>query len=403
MVRDQDGTLRAFSNVCRHRAAPVVTEPCGSATRLRCRYHGWTYDLAGRLRGVPEFDGVEDFCREEQGLPPLAVAEWGPYVWVHAGPQPLALADFLSPLPERTLGRLDGLRFVQRREYELACNWKVFVDNYLDGGYHVNTVHPGLAGVIDYTHYHTQVFGQTSVQQSPLKSADGAVGNVRSGGEAMYWWVFPNFMLNLYNGVMDTNLVLPLGPDRCRIVFDFFFAATEETFIRDSIAVAHQVQMEDAGDLRGSAARPRLAATPPAASVCGARRRGITFIRCWGGGCRRDRPASPKRQARTSGTAPGWHALRYSEGRAVFAKTSRPSEYLRACHPSFRCGLTDCNHGFDCSCRSASSFDGNPAAARMRSTSRITSSRTPTLVRTQRISMRNAHQLMRSVAMAVAA
>src|SRR5205085_960015 len=66
ILRDQDGTLRAFVNVCRHRAALVVTEPCGHATRLRCRYHGWTYDLAGRLRGVPEFDGVSDFRREEQ-------------------------------------------------------------------------------------------------------------------------------------------------------------------------------------------------------------------------------------------------------------------------------------------------------------------------------------------------
>jgi choline monooxygenase len=65
----------------------------------------------------------------------------------------------------------------------------------------------------------------------------------------MYWWVFPNFMMNIYQGVMDTNLVLPLGPDRCRVVFDFYFADTDgpaaEGFIRDSIAVAHQVQRED--------------------------------------------------------------------------------------------------------------------------------------------------------------
>jgi choline monooxygenase len=252
VVRDQAGVLRAFFNVCRHRAARVVNEPAGHLSRLRCRYHGWTYDLAGRLRGTPEFDGVADFSREDQGLVELAVATWGPLVWVgpRSGP---GLADFLAPLPERTGGLgLDRLRFVQRREYQLACNWKVFVDNYLDGGYHVNTVHPALAGVLDYAHYRTEIAGNTSVQISPLRPAGGeTVGKVRTGANAYYWWVFPNFMMNLYEGVMDTNLVLPLGPDRCRVVFGFYFANPEsagaEQFMAESMAVAHQVQLEDIG------------------------------------------------------------------------------------------------------------------------------------------------------------
>ncbi len=257
VLRDGEGQLRAFANVCRHRAARVVPQPCGRLTKLRCPYHGWTYDLTGRLRGTPEFDGVADFRREDNGLSPLAVAAWGPLVFVHLGQQPPPLTDYLSPLPERAapLG-LEGLRFAGRREYELACNWKVFVDNYLDGGYHVNAVHPGLAGVLDYSEYRTEVFAHTSVQSSPLKpperaGADPAVGKVRGGDRAYYWWVFPNLMLNVYQGVMDTNLVLPLGPDRCRVVFDFLFARTDrpdaERFIADSIAVAHQIQLEDAG------------------------------------------------------------------------------------------------------------------------------------------------------------
>jgi choline monooxygenase len=253
LVRDGEGVLRAFYNVCRHRAAPILTEPEGKVTRLRCRYHGWTYDLAGRLRGVPEFDGVCDFRREEQGLAELAVATWGPFVWVCQKPrQPLT--DFLAPLPGHPSTReLDALRFVERREYDLACNWKVFVDNYLDGGYHINTVHPGLAGVIDYSQYRSVIAGNTSVQTGPLKPPDdgAGIGQVRTGDAAYYWWVFPNVMLNLYAGVMDTNLVLPLGPDRCRVVFDFYFANTAgpaaRQFIRQSIAVAHQVQLEDQG------------------------------------------------------------------------------------------------------------------------------------------------------------
>jgi choline monooxygenase len=256
-VRDNESVVRAFANVCRHRAARVLCEPQGKATRLRCRYHGWTYDLAGRLRGTPEFEGVSEFRKEEQGLPELAVDTWGPLVWVRDSLTSERLAEFLAPLPARTasLG-LDKLHFVERREYQIACNWKVFVDNYLDGGYHVNTIHPGLAGVLDYSQYRTEIAGNTSVQSSPLRPPDASredasAAKVRTGDKAYYWWVFPNFMINIYGGVMDTNLVLPLGPDRCRVVFDFYFAQMESSeakrFIAESIVVAHQIQLEDLG------------------------------------------------------------------------------------------------------------------------------------------------------------
>jgi choline monooxygenase len=253
VVRDDKGTLRAFHNACRHRAAQVINEPCGHATKLRCRYHGWTYDLAGKLRGTPEFDGVEDFRKEEQGLPAMAVETHGPFVFVHQGTPKETLAEYLAPFPEKTHGQvIEKLQFADRREYDLNCNWKVFVDNYQDGGYHVNTVHPGLAGALDYAQYRTEIHGYNSVQVSPIKvSVDPTVSKVRSGTHAYYWWIFPNLMVNLYQGVMDTNWVLPLGPDRCRVCFDFYFTDVEnietKRFIADSIAVAHQVQLEDLG------------------------------------------------------------------------------------------------------------------------------------------------------------
>jgi len=253
VVRDSEGTLRAFANVCRHRGARVLQEPCGLATKLRCRYHGWTYDLAGNLRGVPEFDGVRDFEREDHGLPSWPVAERGPFVWVHLG-QPTDLALEMAE-PEKLLipAGYPTLTHVEQREYTLDCNWKVFVDNYLDGGYHINTVHPGLAGVIDYSQYRSEVFPACSVQLGPLRPPDpnDPVSRVRTGTQAQYWWIYPNLMINLTDGVMDTNRVVPLGVDRCRVVFDFFFARThsleERAYIAESIAVGHQVQLEDMG------------------------------------------------------------------------------------------------------------------------------------------------------------
>ena len=245
VLRDEGGVLRAFHNVCRHRAAVVVPGACGNLDRLRCRYHGWTYDLQGQLRGLPEFDGVCDFPREENGLIPLAVDTWGPTVWVHPGHPATTLHDFLKPLPTQCTD-ISSLKWAARKEYEVDCNWKAYVDNYLDGGYHVNTVHPGLAGVLDYTEYRTELHEHGSVQISPIVPAqDAPEGAVRTGTVAQYWWLFPNFMMNVYQDVMDTNLVLPLGPDHCRVIFDFYSADQSPEYLRQSIIVADQVQLED--------------------------------------------------------------------------------------------------------------------------------------------------------------
>ena len=97
----------------------------------------------------------------------------------------------LKPLPERTADmRLEQMQFVGRKDYVLDCNWKVFVDNYLDGGYHVNTIHPGLAGALDYSQYRTEIAGNTAVQTSPLRTPEGGTtetGKVRTGAAAYYW------------------------------------------------------------------------------------------------------------------------------------------------------------------------------------------------------------------------
>lgn len=252
VVRGEDGVLRAFHNVCRHRAAQVINAPDGKLTKLRCRYHGWTYDLAGRLRGVPEFDGVQNFCKEEEGLVPMSVVEHAPFVFVHEGQPKVPFAEFLGPFSERTQTmELDKLKFAGRQQYDIECNWKVFVDNFQDGGYHVNTVHPGLASALDYSQYRTENLGHCGVQSAPLVVSDDAqVGKVRTG-HAHYWWIFPNLLVNLYSGVMDTNLVLPLGTDKCRVIFDFYFPPGQgpdhEKYGADSMAVAHQVQLEDIG------------------------------------------------------------------------------------------------------------------------------------------------------------
>ena len=252
VARGEDGVLRGFYNVCRHHAAAVVTEAAGRARQFRCPYHGWTYGNDGTLKGMVEFDGVCDFDRSGNGLVPVAVATWENFVLVNLDGQAGSLSDFLGKIPEvvAPLRLTEKLQFFDRRVYTLRCNWKVYVDNYLDGGYHVPHAHKGLSSVIEYTSYTIENFARACLQSSPLcsdSSSEALVANTRQG-RAFYLWIYPNFMINAYEGVMDTNLVLPLGVDRCAVVFDYYFADTSaaaEARNRESIRVSEIVQDED--------------------------------------------------------------------------------------------------------------------------------------------------------------
>ncbi len=101
VVRGNDGVLRGFYNVCRHHAAAVVTEPCGQASILHCPYHGWNYGLDGSLKGMPEFDGVKDFERQQNGLVPVRAETWGKFVFVNLDPRAAPLQQFLGGLVKR--------------------------------------------------------------------------------------------------------------------------------------------------------------------------------------------------------------------------------------------------------------------------------------------------------------
>jgi len=255
VVRGADRELRAFYNVCRHHAAAVVTEAEGRAANFRCPYHGWTYGIDGKLKGTPDFDGVCDFDRSENGLVPVRVATWETFVFVNLDAQSEPLETFLGSLVKRVAPlQLDSLHFFERRSYELNCNWKVYVDNFLDGGYHVPYLHKGLNSVLDYANYTIENEDRFCLQSSPVEtssaSADADAAATRQGNRAFYFWQYPNFMLNWYEGYLDTNLVLPVSIDRCRVIFDFYFAGTGDAakeYNQQSVAVSHRVQEEDVG------------------------------------------------------------------------------------------------------------------------------------------------------------
>ena len=252
VVRGDDAQLRAFYNVCRHHAAAVVPESHGCAKQFRCPYHGWTYGIDGALKGMVEFDGVCNFDRAQNGLVPVCVDAWENFVFVNLDPQAAPLRKFLGAVPELVapLQLAQKLQYFDRRNYTLNCNWKVYVDNYLDGGYHVPHAHKGLSSVIEYTQYTIENFKRACLQSSPLSSDSNSAAGVAATrqGRAFYLWLYPNFMINAYEGVMDTNLVVPLAVDKCAVVFDYYFADITQAagaHNRQSIAVSEKVQDED--------------------------------------------------------------------------------------------------------------------------------------------------------------
>ena len=251
VVRGADDQLRALSNVCRHRAGPIA---CGEGTRRRsfqCGYHGWTYALDGRLTGTPEFAGVENWNNDEHGLPEFQVETWAGLIFVKldAGGGP-TLAETLADLPERVGARDWGqMRLAARKDWFIDCNWKVYVDNYLEG-YHIPIVHPSLNRELDYARYRTETRRFYSIQHSPIKRAGRLrVDASADDNEAQFFWVFPNLMLNVYPDNYSTNLILPLGPERTLTVFEWYFTEPEREDVREQITqtveFSDEIQLED--------------------------------------------------------------------------------------------------------------------------------------------------------------
>ena len=252
IVRSKDERIRAFSNVCRHRAGPVATADTGQCDVFQCGYHGWTYALDGRLMATPEFRGVACFKKEEHGLPEFRVEVWNALIFINLDSHAVPLTETLEDLPARLKEReLGEMKFTTRKDWYIDCNWKVYVDNYLEG-YHIPIVHPALNRELDYAQYRTETKRFYSIQHSPirrdratrLKTDDRAADN-----EAQYFWLFPNLMLNVYPDNYSTNLIIPLGPERTLTVFEWYFNRPEKLETQDSLGrtveFSDEIQLED--------------------------------------------------------------------------------------------------------------------------------------------------------------
>jgi len=259
IVRDHNGAISGFHNVCRHRAGQVALSK-GNRKSLQCRYHGWTYGLDGTLKACPEMELTEDFKKEDFGLIPVRTAVFGPFVFANLDAAAPSLEEVLGAIPEEIAAAgfpMEQMQLVERREYIVECNWKVYVDNYLEG-YHIPIAHPDLFKELDYDAYKVEPFRYYSKSHAPIRELrEGEVHGVdrrfiRSAdgeGDALYYWVFPNMMLNLYPDNLSLNLVIPLGVEKTLTVFEWYFASPGTgpgwESMQQGIAFSDQIQQED--------------------------------------------------------------------------------------------------------------------------------------------------------------
>lgn len=238
IARGDDGVVRALSNVCRHRAGPVAKGE-GKRAAFQCGYHGWTYALDGSLRTTPEMEGAECFEKAAFALPRFRVESWNDLLFVNLDPVAEPLSQFLGDLAAM---KFSGMRLAARKEWSVACNWKVYVDNYLEG-YHIPIVHPSLFREIDYPNYRTETRTSYSIQHAPLRRPE----RIRGDGEAEYFWIFPNLMLNVYPDNFSTNLIVPAGHDRTVTIFEWYFRDPQSSKkqIEETVAFSDEIQLED--------------------------------------------------------------------------------------------------------------------------------------------------------------
>jgi phenylpropionate dioxygenase-like ring-hydroxylating dioxygenase large terminal subunit len=259
VTRDQSGDVNAFVNVCRHRGH-VIAAGAGHRETLQCPYHAWTYGLDGSLRVAPRSEREPDFDAEAFSLLPVQVASWGPLLFVNPDLDAPALDEALGTLPEHVEASgldLDRLRFRERREWQIAANWKIAIENYLEC-YHCPVAHPGFSKVIDVDpdayvlKWEGLVSSQFGTPRPAALAGDGKAPYNPTGEikEAQYHLLWPNTTINVEAGPgnISADLTRPDGPGRSLGLTDYFFYEdVSDEAARELMNFANQVGIEDAG------------------------------------------------------------------------------------------------------------------------------------------------------------
>lgn len=235
VIRDEHGALRGYHNVCRHRAGPLVGDAKGRCDReFVCRFHEWRYGFDGGLRQPTGFAPDEGLDPSLYSLFPIRVETWRGFIFVNLDMDAAPLGDLLGPLDER-LGRQPRRPARVRDRHPIACNWKVFVENYLDG-YHQEGVHPALAAEVGAQRLDVHIHGEIALYEAPSPAGPA---------ESLWAWVWPNLGISVYRGVLMIEHMRPDGADRT-VIDHIFLHEPEDPGVDAAILNAERITEEDA-------------------------------------------------------------------------------------------------------------------------------------------------------------
>lgn len=234
VVRDRDGRLRAFYNVCKHRAHELLTGS-GTTRNIVCPYHAWTYGLDGRLKAARRADRMPGFETSQICLDQVRVEEFGGFVYVNldAAARPLAgqAGDLLAEI-RRWAPDVERLTLAKRLSYDVETNWKNVVDNFLEC-YHCHVAHKEFVDLVDMSTYEVTTHGIWSSHFAEAGRTENAAYDVTAATVRQHavWWLWPNTCLLRYPGRGNFMVfqVLPAGPERTLETWDFYLETTELT------------------------------------------------------------------------------------------------------------------------------------------------------------------------------
>ena len=245
VVRDDDRGLRAFHNICRHRGMKLLDGRGNVGRQISCFYHQWRYALAGTLEVVPQRrEQFPDLDVADWGLLPASVDVWEGMVFVHPDPAAPALTDYLGELPAHLGGiRPGALRQVATATFEMACNWKLFVENHIDV-YHLWYLHEDTLADYDHTKFEHRRLGEHWTSREPTRT-----------GRASEWlgahMLFPNMLMANTPEYFLTYVAEPVAPDRTRLDLRIRAGADADpeallvlvrAFIEEDIAACEAIQ-----------------------------------------------------------------------------------------------------------------------------------------------------------------
>jgi choline monooxygenase len=237
VVRSAEGGLAAFHNVCRHRAGALVpdgTGSCGEA--FTCRYHGWRYALDGRLRSATDFGALPGFDPREYFLFPVRVETWRGLIFVNLDPAAAPLSDLMGPLDAKWGPQLPTHPLTERRVHRIGCNWKTYVENYLEG-YHLPMVHPEFDDDIVVADYRVDIEGSVVFHSAPARDA-----SVNAG---LWAWLWPNLAINTYRHGFMVERMTPIGPAETQLDYFYYFDPAKTAELAAMFVVSDRVTAQD--------------------------------------------------------------------------------------------------------------------------------------------------------------